>query len=48
MLEGLSTIQKSVVIATLILLAILTVWGGWKAIHMNDRIDLPKSSSNGA
>jgi hypothetical protein len=35
MLEGLSKIQKAVVVAMLILLAALTVWSGWTAISMS-------------
>jgi hypothetical protein len=35
MFEGLSNIQRAVVVAILILLAALTVWGGWAAITMS-------------
>ena len=40
MLGGFGNIQKATVTATLVALAILTIWGSWTVIHMNDGRDL--------
>ena len=33
MFDGLSKTKVALIVATMILLAVLTVWGGWTALH---------------